>query len=206
MASHWWLAVSRTERLNAECKLLHYMQGKPTLDAVRDLVLDLSALVQHQDVYGNHALHRAAHNGKAIPLMCALIKEGVDFKAHNFANQTPVEAAREAGHALQTTLLDRAADDKRKHDLKQQQQNSVLDDRVAVCVVHAVIMEVSMSIRSDQSRCSGRPRRHNCYLLLATFTCIRTVYVRLAFLTLTVTILPTLIAKIISCLRGDHEH
>ena len=89
MTSHQWLAMSRTERLEAECKLLHYMQGKPTLDAVHDLVLNMSALVQHQDVYGNNALHRAAHDGKAVPRICALIKEGIDPAAQTLLVRNP---------------------------------------------------------------------------------------------------------------------
>ena len=153
--------------------------------------------MQYQDAYGNDALHAAAHNGKAVPLICALIKEGVDCTAQNCADQTPAGAAREAGHALQAALLERAAEDKRKRNLKQQQQNS--DNKAAVRVVHAVSMAVSLI-----GRCSGR--RHYRYSLLTAFTGMRTLYVRLAFLTLTVTILPTLIAEVISFLRGDHEH
>ena len=52
-----------------------------------------------------------------MQLLCALIKEGVDSTAVNDGGQTPGDVAREAGHALQATLLDRAADDKRKRDL-----------------------------------------------------------------------------------------
>ena len=91
---------------------------------VRSLVLDMSALVDCLDHQGNNALHAAARDGKAVPLICALIKEGVDPTAINDAGQTPAETAREAGHTLHVTLLDRAADDKRKRDLKQQQQQT----------------------------------------------------------------------------------
>ena len=55
--------------------------------------------------------------------MCSLIKEGVDPKATNMTGRTPAYEASEAGHALQATLLERAADDKRKRDLQQQQQH-----------------------------------------------------------------------------------
>ena len=117
-----WLGMSRTERLQAERRLLRFVEDKPTLDAVRNLVLNMSALVSYQDAHGNNALHQAGHNGKAAPLICSLIKEGVDPTAVNDDGQTPADVAHEEGHALQATLLNRAAEDKRKRDLQQQQQ------------------------------------------------------------------------------------
>ena len=51
--------------------------------------------------------------------MCALIKDGVDPTARNYIGQTPADMARQAGHALQATLLDRAAEDKRKREGQQ---------------------------------------------------------------------------------------
>ena len=118
MTSPRWLAMSRTERLNAERKLLHYVDTKTTLDAIRSLALDMSVLVQSRSPHGDNALHFAARNGKAVPLICALIKEGVDPTTLNKAGHTPAAVASEAGHTLQTALLERAADDKRKRDLK----------------------------------------------------------------------------------------
>ena len=117
-----WLALSRTQRLQAEGRLAHYVKDKATLDALRSLVLDLPRLFRSRDNYGNNALHATAQDGKPIPLICVLIKEGVDPTARNNVGQTPADVAREAGHALQTTLLERAAEDKRKRDLQQQQQ------------------------------------------------------------------------------------
>ena len=114
--------MSRTERLQAEQFVVHAVKDKPTYDAVRSLVLDMPTLIRYRDAGSNNALHSAAKHGKAVPLICALIKEGVDPTARNRAGQTPADVAREAGHALQTTLLDRAAEDKRKRDLQQQRK------------------------------------------------------------------------------------
>ena len=123
MTSPSWLAMSRTERLVAESGLLCSLKDTATFRAVQSLVLDVPALMCYQDAEGRNALHYAADQGKAVPLICALIKEGVDPTATDYAGQTPAEMARDAGHALQVTLLTRAADDKRKRDLQQQQQN-----------------------------------------------------------------------------------
>ena len=71
---------------------------------------------------GSNALHTAAKHGRAAPLICALIKEGVDPASRNDAGLTPADVAEEKGHTLQATLLNRATDDKRKRDLSQQQQ------------------------------------------------------------------------------------
>ena len=114
--------MSPRGRLEAEDKLLHHVKDKATLDAVRGLVPDMPALVHYQDVNGNNPLHTAAETGRAVPVICALIKEGVDPTTRNRAGQIPAEVASEAGHALQATLLERAADDKRKRDLLLRQQ------------------------------------------------------------------------------------
>ena len=127
MTSPQWLAMSRTERLQAECGLLHYVRDKATLEAVRSLALDMLAPVLYRMTDGNNALHTAAYLGKAVPLICALIKEGVDPTVANNAGQLPADKAREAGHTLQATLLERAADDKRKRDLLQQQEEQKHD-------------------------------------------------------------------------------
>ena len=117
MTSSRWLALSRTERLEAERDMLHYAKDKATLDAVRSFVLDMSAQVARIDETGNNALHSAANKGRPVPLICALIKEGVDPTHRNDAAQTPAEVASEAGHTLQATLLERAAEDKRRRDI-----------------------------------------------------------------------------------------
>ena len=122
MTSTQWLAMSRTERIHAECRLLASVKDTATLGAIRSLVLDMSALTSWQDEDAENALHLAACDGKAVPLICAIVKEGVDPTAKNSVNQTPADVAHEKGHTLQATLLNRAADDKRKRDLKQQQQ------------------------------------------------------------------------------------
>ena len=122
LTSSQWLAMSRAERMYEEGLLLHLVQDISTLYAVRHLVLDMPALVRHQRADGTNALHSAARDGKAVPLICALIKEGVDPTTRNNADQTPADMASEAGHTLQATLLERAAEDKRRRDL--QQQNS----------------------------------------------------------------------------------
>ena len=122
MTSPQWLAMSRIERLQAEGGLLHHVQENSTLDAVRILVADMPSLVRLRSAGENTALHTAALRGCAAPVMCALIKEGVDPTTRNDAHQTPADVARQAGHALQATLLDRAAEDKRKRDLQRQQQ------------------------------------------------------------------------------------
>ena len=120
MTSPQWLGMSRTERISAERMLLHLISNNSILNTVRGLVLNLSALVSHQDENGQNALHAAAELGKAVPLICALIKEGVDPTAINNAGQTPADVAHEAGHVLQATLLNRAAEDKRRRDPQQQ--------------------------------------------------------------------------------------
>ena len=117
LTSPRWLAMSRTERVQAESGLIHHVKDKATFDAICRLVLDMSALIHYQDSDGDNALHCAAYNGKAVPLICALIKAGVDPTARTHAGQTPADMASEQGHTLQATLLERAADDKRKRDL-----------------------------------------------------------------------------------------
>ena len=124
MQSRRWLALTRRERVLAESGLLEWVENKEMLDTLRSLVLDMPALIGFRNTDGANALHSAAHDAKAVPLVCALIKEGVDPAATNDAGQTPADVARERGHALQATLLGRAADDKRKRDLKQQQQQT----------------------------------------------------------------------------------
>ena len=110
--------MSRTERLEAEQWLLHRVEDTATLNAIRSLVLDMSALVRFRDTEGNNALHIDAIEGRPVPLICALIKEGVDPAARNDYGQTPGDVACEAGHTLHATLLDRAADDKRRRTLQ----------------------------------------------------------------------------------------
>ena len=121
MTSPRWLAMSRSERLHAERGLLLYVHDTATWNAMRGLVLDMAALLQNRTPDGNTALHHGAQQGKAVPLICALIREGVDPTTRNKAGQTPAEVASEAGHTLQATLLNRAADDKRKRDLQQRE-------------------------------------------------------------------------------------
>ena len=117
LASPQWLAMRTTDRLTAEQALLYCVKDTATLSAIRSLVLDMSVLIQRVDPDdGGNALHYGAEYGKAVPLICALIKEGVNPAARNKAGQTPAEVAREAGHTLQATLLERAADDKRRRD------------------------------------------------------------------------------------------
>ena len=113
-----WLAMSRTERLQAECSLLHFVNDTATLIALHSLVMDISVLLGNCVHNGNNALHTAAEYSKAVPLICALIKEGVDLTALNNSGQMPADVASEAGHTLQATLLNRAAEDKRERDLK----------------------------------------------------------------------------------------
>ena len=114
-----WLSMSRSQRLRAEALLLHYVKDNATLNAIRALVVDMSALIEMQTATGDNPLHSVAHHGKGVPVICALIKEGVNPAARNRTGRTPADVAREAGHTLQATLLDRAADDKRKRDLQQ---------------------------------------------------------------------------------------
>ena len=119
MTSPHWLAMSRTGRLQAEQLLLHAVRDASTLATLCGHVLDMPRLILSQDASGIGCLHAAAAEGKLVPLLCALIKEGVDTAAVNSAGPTPADMAREAAHTLQATLLDRAAKDKRKGDLKQ---------------------------------------------------------------------------------------
>lgn len=120
MKSSQWLDMARAERLAAECILLSSVEDVATLNAIRSLVLDMPTLIGHQSPAGRNALHYAAQVGKAIPLVCALIKEGVDPTAKDEDGLTPADVAREKGHLLQAALLERAAEDKRKRDLQQE--------------------------------------------------------------------------------------
>ena len=111
MTSPRWIALSRAARVTAECLMLHDVKDIAALEAVRKLVLDMRALVRASDDNGVNALHAAAIYGKPVPLVCALIKEGVDPTAKNSNGQTPADVATESGHALQAKLLQRAAED-----------------------------------------------------------------------------------------------
>ena len=113
--------MSRTERLTAEDLLLHSVADNATLETVRSFALDIPALLHVQKSNGDTALHSAVQLNRAVPLICALLKEGVDPIVKNNAGQTPADMAREEGRALLATLLDRAAEDKRKRELLQQQ-------------------------------------------------------------------------------------
>ena len=124
MTSPRWLAMSTTERHQAENDLLHWVRDVKTLDVLRSHVVNMPALVACLDPERNNVLHTAAFVGKTVPTICALIKEGGDPTALNEQNETPADTARRAGHTLQATLLTRAAEDKRRRDLQQQQTAS----------------------------------------------------------------------------------
>ena len=74
MTSPQWLAMSRTERIQAERLLLHIAADKPTLDAVRSLVLDMPLLLRYYTTEGGNPLHTAAKYGRPMQLLCALSK------------------------------------------------------------------------------------------------------------------------------------
>ena len=128
MTSPQWLAMNIYDRVQAESAVFHQVREIATLNALCSMVLDTSVPARFMFADGSNALHSAARHGKAVPLICALIKEGVDPAATNDAGQTPAEAAREAGHTLHATLLERAADDMRRRDLMQQQQQQQNED------------------------------------------------------------------------------
>ena len=48
---------------------------------------------------------------RSAPLLCRLIKMGVNQDARTVHGQTPADKAREKGHTLLAQLLDRAAQD-----------------------------------------------------------------------------------------------
>jgi uncharacterized protein len=60
---------------------------------------------------GDTCLHTAARHGRSAPVVCTLIKAGVDISAVNHSNQTAAQVAEERGHKLIAALLTRAAQD-----------------------------------------------------------------------------------------------
>ena len=86
MTSPQWLTMRVAERLQAHGVLLHHVQNSATLNGVHSLVVDMSALRQCHDIASNNALHTTASDGKAVPLICALIKESVDRTAVDSAD------------------------------------------------------------------------------------------------------------------------
>ena len=66
-----------------------------------------SAALEWKNAFGNTALHLAAARGTRIPIILRMVATGFDCSALNDLGQTPADVARETGHALQATLLDR---------------------------------------------------------------------------------------------------
>jgi ankyrin repeat protein len=54
-------------------------------------------------------LHTAAKHGYAVPMVCLLIKAGVDLRAVNWQGKTAAQLAHDNGHTLHAQLLTRAA-------------------------------------------------------------------------------------------------
>ena len=113
LTSDTWRALSTEARLEAELRLFGYVQDVPTLNVVVKCALNVPAMARFCDNSRDNALHHVAAQGKAVPLICALIKQGVDPTARNSHGQIPADVAQQRGHALQATLLSRAAEDAR---------------------------------------------------------------------------------------------
>ena len=109
--------------------------------------LDSSALVRYTDASKCNALHDAGCYRRQAPLICALIKHGVDPTAVNARGQTPAEMVRQAGHTLQATLLDRASEDKRKRD-----RQGIVQSEQMVSSGHASSRSTSLTNLTAPSR------------------------------------------------------
>jgi uncharacterized protein len=75
------------------------------------LLLATGADVHKTTDRGNTALHVAAAHKFAAPVLCLLIKAGVDLRAVNGAGKTAAQVAADSGNTLAAALLMRAARD-----------------------------------------------------------------------------------------------
>jgi ankyrin len=75
------------------------------------ILLAANANVHTPTDRGNTALHVAAVHKFAAPVLCLLIKAGVDLHAVNSAGKTAAQVAADTGNALAAALLTRAARD-----------------------------------------------------------------------------------------------
>ena len=73
---------------------------------------NLPLLLQIRTETGNSVLHSAIKRDRPVPVICKLLKLGVDPLAKNRHGQTPADLARSKGQTLIAQLLDRAAQDK----------------------------------------------------------------------------------------------
>jgi ankyrin repeat protein len=73
------------------------------------VLLEAGADVRKRTADGDTCLHTAARHGRSAPVVCMLIKAGVDMSAVNDRNQTAAQVALERGNTLIAALLTRAA-------------------------------------------------------------------------------------------------
>jgi ankyrin repeat protein len=73
------------------------------------VLLEAGADVHKRTADGDTCLHTAARHGRSAPVVCMLIKAGVDMSAVNDRNQTAAQVALERSNILIAALLTRAA-------------------------------------------------------------------------------------------------
>jgi uncharacterized protein len=79
-----------------------------TVDTVK-VLLAAGADVHVTTAAGDTCLHKAAAHALPVPVVCLLIKAGVDLLAVNNAGKTAAQVAHAKGHALIEQILNRAA-------------------------------------------------------------------------------------------------
>jgi ankyrin repeat protein len=79
-----------------------------TVDTVKTL-LAAGADVHVSNAAGDTCLHKAARHGLSAPVVCLLIKAGVNLHALNKKSKTAAQVARQYGNKLIEQLLNRAA-------------------------------------------------------------------------------------------------
>jgi uncharacterized protein len=94
------------------CNGLTALMMCPTADTLKEL-LAAGADVNMTTDGGNTCLHKAAVHGSAAPVVCLLIKAGVDLHAVDSSSKTAAQLAHDAGNVLIEQLLNRAAQQKR---------------------------------------------------------------------------------------------
>jgi uncharacterized protein len=79
-----------------------------TVDTVK-VLLNAGADVHITTAAGDTCLHKAARHGLSAPVICLLIKAGIDIRALNETGQTAAQVAHDKGNTLIEQLLNRAA-------------------------------------------------------------------------------------------------
>jgi uncharacterized protein len=117
------LCLSQTTDIFAKLALAHAIKAALNNDVQRPvlMVAATSAMVKMllaagadahaTDPNGNTTLHAAALAGYSAPVLCLLIKAGVNLHAANSDSKTAAQVAHDKGHTLAESLIYRAAQD-----------------------------------------------------------------------------------------------